>query len=445
MNGWNDPNLTKHERIIRYIKQLSVGTRISVRKLAREMKVSEGTAYRAIKDAEKLGIISTKERVGTVRIEKQSRNDLENLTFADVLEIVNGKVLGGEKGLQKPLHKFVIGAMQMEAMKSYIEPGSLLIVGNRINAHRIALEQGAAVLITGGFDAEPDVIELADELQLPIISSIDDTYSVASLINRAIYDRLIMTKIMLVEDLLNPDVVVYTLKSSHNVSDWQNLFRKTGYSRFPVVDEWNRVIGIITPKDIVGASPDQTVDKLMTKQLSYVHPNTSIAAAAHLMVWEGIELLPVLDHHRKLIGVISRKDVLKAMQALSQQPQIGETIEDIIWSSFQEKRDEDNKLVFTGLVSPQMSSHLGTVSEGVLATLITKAAFKAIKEHRKGNLVLENITTYFVRPVQIESRIEIYPNIIEVSRKFGKVDIEIYNEGSLVCKALLTAQVIYQN
>ena len=41
---------TKHNRIIEYIKQLEVGTRISVRKIAQQLGVSEGTAYRAIKE-----------------------------------------------------------------------------------------------------------------------------------------------------------------------------------------------------------------------------------------------------------------------------------------------------------------------------------------------------------------------------------------------------------
>ena len=56
--------------------------------------------------------------------------------------------------------------------------------------------------------------------------------------------------------------------------------------------------------------------------------------------------------------------------------------------------------------------------------------------------MLENLTTYFVRPVQIDSTVEIIPRTLEVSRKFGKVDVEIFSGGKLVCKALVTAQAI---
>lgn len=72
MNEDNQEFLTKHQQIVQYIEELSVGTRISVRKVAQTLEVSEGTAYRAIKEAESLGIVSTKDRIGTVRVEKKS-------------------------------------------------------------------------------------------------------------------------------------------------------------------------------------------------------------------------------------------------------------------------------------------------------------------------------------------------------------------------------------
>ena len=65
------------------------------------------------------------------------------------------------------LHQFVIGAMELEAMVRYIDAGSLLIVGNRQDAHRCAIEQGAGVLITGGFGTNEDVKHLSDQLGAP--------------------------------------------------------------------------------------------------------------------------------------------------------------------------------------------------------------------------------------------------------------------------------------
>ena len=57
---------------------------------------------------------------------------------------------------------------------------------------------------------------------------------------------------------------------------------------------------------------------------------TSVASTAHMMVWEGIEVLPVVDDSNRLEGIISRQDVLKALQMNQRQPQVGETIDDIV-------------------------------------------------------------------------------------------------------------------
>lgn len=134
---------TKHNQILEHINSLPVGHKISVRQIAKDLSVSEGTAYRAIKDAENKGYVSTIERVGTIRIEQKKKENIEKLTYAEVVNIVDGQVLGGREGLHKTLNKFVIGAMKLEAMMRYTEAGNLLIVGNRTNAHQLALETGA--------------------------------------------------------------------------------------------------------------------------------------------------------------------------------------------------------------------------------------------------------------------------------------------------------------
>lgn len=434
--------MTKHEQILNYIQSLKVGTKISVRSIAKNVGVSEGTAYRAIKEAEEAGYVATKERIGTVRIEPKARNNIDKLTFAEVVTIVDGEVLGGTKGLDKTLGKFVIGAMQQEAMVKYIDAGSLLIVGNRDKAHSTALEIGAGVLITGGFKASEAVRRLADELELPVISTAYDTFTATSLINRAVYDRLIKKKILLVVDIMTQSDQTSVLKGHMTVADWQGMVEQTGHSRFPVVDEHNRLIGMVTSKDVVGSPPEERIDKVMTKSPITVTKRTSVASAAHMMIWEGIELLPVTDSGRKLAGVISRQDVLKGMQFIQKQPHSGETIEELILDSFGEERESSGGVAFRGTITPQMTTSLGTVSEGVLTTLMSQAAFRAIKLVKKGDLMLDSMSVFFLKPLQIDNEIVVRPQLIELSRKFGKVDVEVHLGTALVAKGILTAQLI---
>ena len=49
--------MTKNEQIIKHIESLSIGSKISVRKIAKDLNVSEGTAYRAIKDADRKSVV----------------------------------------------------------------------------------------------------------------------------------------------------------------------------------------------------------------------------------------------------------------------------------------------------------------------------------------------------------------------------------------------------
>ncbi|WP_088547582.1 DRTGG domain-containing protein [Paenibacillus aquistagni] len=438
----HDAALTKHEQLLHHIESLKPGTKISVRKLAKEQGVSEGTAYRAVKDAESMGIVITKERIGTVRVEKKPRNLSEQLTFSEVVDIVEGHVLGGARGLTKALNKYVIGAMKLDAMARYIDAGSLLIVGNREDAHRLALEHGAGVLITGGFGTSREVKMLADSLDLPIISSKDDTFTVATMINRALFDRLIKKKIMLVEDIVNTSSSISVLRSSSTVKQFDQLRDRTGLNRFPIVDEWNRVVGIITYKDVAGAGPDQTLDKLYTRHPITVSLTTTLASAAHMMVWEGIEVLPVVDRNRKLIAMITRREVLHAMRDSRKEPQLGETFDDLIWNGFEELRDEEGMLYFQGMITPQMVTGLGSVSEGVMMSIMTNAATRIAKDVRGHDHIMENMTSYFVRPIQIEDIVTLVPRIIETSRKFCKLDMEMRLNQQLVAKVMLTLQSI---
>lgn len=439
----HEESVTKHEQLLQHIESLKIGTKISVRKLAKSLGVSEGTAYRAVKEAENLGIVITKERIGTVRVEKKPRNISDQLTFGDVVEIVEGHVLGGADGLDKTLHKYVIGAMKIEAMARYIDAGSLLLVGNRENAHSLALEQGAGVLITGGFGTSRDVKTLADRLSLPIISSRHDTFTVASMINRAIFDRLIKKKIMLVEDIVVSKPKVNMLKVSSNISDFDQLSIETGYQHFPVVDEWNRVIGIVSRKDVEELSGDQSIEKCLTRHPITVGLQTSLASAAQIMVWEGIDFLPVVDRNRKLISSVTRREVLQAMRDARNQPQLGETFEHLMWNGFAEERDESGRLFFHGMITPQMATDLGTISHGVLTSLMTQAGLSAAKDASGGgDYVVDNLTTYFVRPVQIENPIVISPMLLEMSRRACKLEIVMTYQDHLVSKAVMTLQSI---
>lgn len=430
---------TKHEQILQYIKSLQVGEKISVRQVAKELSVSDGTAYRAIKEAENRKLVNTIERVGTIRIEKKKRESIERLTFAEVLNIVDGQVLGGRAGLHKTLTKFVIGAMQLGDMMRYIDAGSLLIVGNRVKAQETALQENAAVLITGGFDATDEAKRLADELELPIISTSYDSFTVATMLNRAIYDQMIEKEILLVADILTPIEKTIVLSVEDTICNFNQNNKETGHLGYPVTDHTGKLVGIITSRDIIGKQEDLKIDRVMTKNPITVTEGTTVASAAHSMIWEGIDLLPVVTSGQQLIGIVSREDVLKAFQTSQKQPHQGETIEDIVKNQMTTVSDEAQSMEFT--VTPQLTNQYGTLSHGVMTTLLTETGNRIIKAKKRGEAVAENFTMYLLRPVQLGSVVRVTPRILQMSRRFVKVDFDLFVDNDLVAKSMVMYQL----
>ena len=421
--------MTKHEQIIKYIESLSVGHKISVRQIAKDLNVSEGTAYRAIKEADNQGLVASIDRVGTVRIERKSREQIENLTFNEIVKIVDGQVLGGKQGLYKTLSKFAIGAMELNDVVKYLTKNTLLIVGNRSDVQMEALKRGSAVLITGGFEANEDIINYADEHELPIILSNYDTFLVANIINRAIYDQMIKKEILMVEDIMIPIESTSYLDDKQKVRDWNELSQQTSHTRFPVVDSEMKVVGILTSKDIVNEEPDKSIRTLMTKSPIIAHLNTTIATCAHLMIWEGIELLPVVSTSKVLIGIISREDVLKTMQLMSRQPQIGETIHDQI--AKQITMDNGNVVVN---ISPQLTNQFGMLTKSVYIAVIEEALRYEIRKMKKSEIMIEHIDIYYLKTVQIDDDVEVKITTLDIGRIFAKFEVTMVSGSATVAK-----------
>ena len=438
---------TKHDLIIAHIESLPVGERISVRGIAKELDVSEGTAYRAIKDAESSGIVSTIQRVGTIRIERKLKKHIEKLTFAEVSKIVEGEVLGGSAGLEKDLNKFVIGAMEEKAMERYITPGSLMIVGNRTNVQKLALKEGAAVLITGGFETTPEIETIADEQALPIISTTYDTFTVATMINRALSDQLIKKDILLVGDIYMPLDKTQYLETTDLVKDYKALSELTTHTRFPVVNKNRRVVGIVTAKDVLEKSDQQVIERIMTKDPRMAKKTMSVASVSHQMIWEGLEVMPVVTDDLSLLGIVTRQDIMKAMQLVQRQPQVSDTISDQIAGQIQmvEYDFEGNKLEqpeFHFIVTPQMVNELGTISFGVLSEIIASATKRSLLINQRRNTWIEQVNLHYFRLIQLESEVVLRPKILEFGRRSAKLDIEIFIENSLVGKAIVVCQVM---
>ena len=82
----------------------------------------------------------------------------------------------------------------------------------------------------------------------------------------------------------------------------------------PVVDTNNRLVGIVTNRDLrFRRNMDQKIDDVMTKEnIIITQQTTDLEAAADILQQHKIEKLPVVDADNKLIGLITYKDITKA-------------------------------------------------------------------------------------------------------------------------------------
>ena len=119
-----------------------------------------------------------------------------------------------------------------------------------------------------------------------------------------------------------------TVRPSTPVTDAQALIRKEKIHRLPVLDDSNRLVGIVAEKDILYASPSPastlsvyemsallgklTVSKVMTKKVLTVEEDTLIEDAARIMADNDIGGLPVMRKD-KIVGIVTESDVFKLL------------------------------------------------------------------------------------------------------------------------------------
>ncbi|MHC3472701.1 CBS domain-containing protein [Streptomyces sp. 7R007] len=92
------------------------------------------------------------------------------------------------------------------------------------------------------------------------------------------------------------------------------LLRRHRISGIPVVDHDDKVLGVVSGTDLARAEAGGaggSAGELMSTPAITVHPEQSVSAAARVMERHDIERLPVVDEEDRLIGIATRRDLLR--------------------------------------------------------------------------------------------------------------------------------------
>ncbi len=105
-----------------------------------------------------------------------------------------------------------------------------------------------------------------------------------------------------------------TIRQGKTVQDALDIMAEYHIGGIPVVDEENRLVGIVTNRDLrFEQRLDRKIDDVMTKEnLVTTHQQADLSAAAQILQEHKIEKLPVVDKDNRLVGLITYKDITKA-------------------------------------------------------------------------------------------------------------------------------------
>ena len=158
---------------------------------------------------------------------------------------------------------------------------------------------------------------------------------------------------MLVVDWMTPDVVA--VKPETSLLKCRNLLKEKNIRRLPVVDGDNRVVGIVSDRDVRGASPSKATTlevhemqyllaelkarDIMTPRPLTVKPEATVEEAALLMLDRKIGGLPVVNDDGALVGIITDQDLFKLLVEITGVRQGGVQLNFVISDALGSMRD----------------------------------------------------------------------------------------------------------
>ena len=207
-------------------------------------------------------------------------------TVSAITGVLEGRQLVGE-GDREVTGRVWVLAMSTESLPLGFTAGDVVVVGDRPDAQRIAIEVGVALLVTSNGTSPPDdVLALARERDTAVVTSPLDSYVTSRMITLSAPCRALMDTEPLV---VRPDDLV--LEIAETVKD-------VDYRAAVVVDGRRRPVALVTRSDLVSPEPRKVL------LVDHAEQAQSVVGVEHA------EIVEILDHHH--IGSIETRIPVKA-------------------------------------------------------------------------------------------------------------------------------------
>lgn len=121
------------------------------------------------------------------------------------------------------------------------------------------------------------------------------------------------------KDIMSSRLIV--AREGMNLEDALKLLVNNKITGLPVVDQSGQIIGVLSEYDIiakVGKESNITAEMFRgeityTKEVQYVDESTTLNEILDRFIKLKCRRLPVLDTNKRLVGIISRRDVMKVL------------------------------------------------------------------------------------------------------------------------------------
>ncbi|OLO35077.1 hypothetical protein PZ61_0234310 [Streptomyces sp. MNU77] len=110
-----------------------------------------------------------------------------------------------------------------------------------------------------------------------------------------------------VGDLMTDEVV--TVERATPSADVAGLLARHAINGVPVMGEDDHVMGLVSASDLLNKQAP-TAGRMMSSPAVTVYAEQTVAEAARLMTRRGCERLPVVDDEERLVGMVTRRDLL---------------------------------------------------------------------------------------------------------------------------------------
>lgn len=194
----------------------------------------------------------------------------------NIIDTLSGNPVYISKSIKEFKGELLVLSMKPETLERYIETDDIVICGDREDVQKFALEKDVSLMIiTGGGVVDENIVKIAKEKDISIITTPHDTFTTSRLIIQSIPVSYVMTK---------DDLVIFDLDDL--VDDVKTKMAQTRYRSYPVLDLNNNVVGLISRYHLISS---------IKKEVILVDHNERRQSIDGL---EDAKILEIIDHHR---------------------------------------------------------------------------------------------------------------------------------------------------